>query len=100
MSCSVCAGHDTYNCPCCGDELSVATCPECGGDGIDHRLAFNIVTREFVKVEPITWQVLPKTEDEAEAMRWNYCQAEENCPFCKGLGEVYQDIRENYYPLY
>lgn len=100
MSCSVCAGHDSSNCPCCGESYSIVKCPECGGDGIDHRLAFDIRTREEIAIEPLTYLALPKDEDDAEAKRWNYCRSDKNCPFCKGIGEVYQDIKNNHYPLY
>jgi DnaJ-class molecular chaperone len=91
MSCTVCQGYDTQNCPVCGETLQVVPCPECDGTGVDQRLAFNIRTRLFVEVNKLTWLILPSDEDRAEAMGWNYCRAEENCPFCKGIGEVHKD---------
>ena len=99
MSCNVCRGYDSHDCPVCGIESSVERCPVCSGTGIDQRLAFNIKSREFVKVTEIAWLMLPKTEDEAEARGQNYCRAEDNCPFCKGLGEVRKE-GDAYYPLY
>ena len=99
MSCIVCMGYDTQNCPVCGDHYEVIACPECEGRGVNMRLAFNIRTRQFVEVTPLTWQVLPSTEDRAEAMGWNYCRAEDNCPHCKGFGEVYKDRNGNITPM-
>lgn len=89
MSCSVCGGHTfSGECPACSEIIGVVPCPECGGTGIDHRLAFNIRTRQFVEVTALTWEILPSDEDRAEAMGWNYCRAMENCPHCEGIGEV------------
>ena len=98
MSCNVCAGYDSTNCPVCGEER-IVTCPVCEGTGINQRLAFNIHTRQSVKVTEIAWLFLPKTEEEAEAKGQNYCRSEENCPACKGLGEVRKE-GDAYYPLY
>ena len=99
MSCSVCRGYDSHDCPYCAAESTIERCPVCSGTGIDQRLAFNIHTRKFVKVTEIAWLMLPKTEEEAEARGQNYCRTEENCPFCKGLGEVRKE-GDAYYPLY
>lgn len=99
MSCNVCRGYDTQACPCCELDSTIVRCPECDGTGIDQRLAFNIRTREFVKVTEIAWLMLPKTEEEAEAKDQNYCRAESSCPICKGLGEVRKE-GDAYYPLY
>lgn len=35
MSCSVCAGYSSENCPCCSEDLDVIECPECEGLGVD-----------------------------------------------------------------
>lgn len=91
MSCTVCQGYAVQNCPVCQENLHTVCCPECDGTGINHRLAFNIRTRLFVEVNKLTWLTLPSDEDRAEAMGWNYCRAEEDCPFCKGIGEVHKD---------
>jgi DnaJ-class molecular chaperone len=99
MSCTVCRGYDTSKCPVCSEQLEVIECPECNGTGINHRLAFNIRTRQYVEVTPMTWEILPSDEDRAEAMGWNYCRTEENCPYCKGIGEVMR-IDGSIEPLY
>jgi DnaJ-class molecular chaperone len=100
MSCSVCEGRSLIaECPCCSNVAGIETCPECEGTGINHRLAFNIKTRQFVEVTPTTWEILPSDEDRAEAMRWNYCRAEESCPYCKGIGEVRMLVDGSYEPL-
>ena len=80
-------------------DASIERCPECSGTGIDQRLAFNINSKQFVKVTEIAWLMLPKTENEARAKGQNYCRAEGNCPICKGLGEVRKE-GDAYYPLY
>lgn len=99
MSCNICMGYDTTHCPVCGDDSTIVDCPECYGTGINQRLAFNIHTRQFVKVTEITWLMLPATEDEAEDKGQNYCRSEENCPLCKGIGQMRKE-GEAYYPLY
>lgn len=35
MSCSVCEGYSSYNCPCCGPQIEKIVCPECDGSGED-----------------------------------------------------------------
>lgn len=99
MSCAVCLGYDSQNCPVCSEPVEVVTCQECGGTGLNQRLAFNIRTRLFVEVTPLTWQMLPSTEERAEAMGWNYCRAEDDCPYCKGFGELHRDRRGNLTPI-
>ena len=99
MSCSVCRGYDSHACPSCGQGLSQVLCPVCGGDGFDHRLAFNIRTRQYEEVTELTWLCLPISEEAAEARGWNYCKAEESCLFCKGRGIVYQNDRSEYQPI-
>lgn len=99
MSCAVCRGYDSQNCPVCSEPVEVVTCQECGGTGLNQRLAFNIRTRLFVEVTPLTWQMLPSSEERAEAMGWNYCRAEDDCPYCKGFGEVHRDSRGNITPI-
>ena len=60
MSCSVCAGHDTYNCPCCGETIQMIICPDCYGTGMKKPRAFHIYRRLTVEVTETTWQILPK----------------------------------------
>lgn len=101
MSCTVCEGRSlTAECPCCSNVAGIEPCPECDGTGVDHRLAFNIRTRQHVEVTPMTWEMLPSDEDRAEEMGWNYCRAEENCPYCKGIGEVRMLVDGSFEPLY
>lgn len=92
MSCAVCAGHDTYNCPCCGDDVRMVECPDCGGTGMTPYKAFNIQSRKEVPVTRLTWLLIPKDEDEAESKGKRYCRAYRDiCRTCGGLGEI-QDI--------
>ena len=47
--------------------------------------------------DKIVW--IDGTEEQAEAKDWNFCRAEENCPYCKGLGEVHRDARGELHPM-
>ena len=92
MSCSVCAGYSSYNCPCCGEEVRMITCPDCQGTGYTPHRALNIHTREDVKVTAVCWDLLPNNEDIAAQKGENYCKLpRECCPTCKGDGEIPED---------
>ena len=92
MSCSVCAGYSSYNCPCCGEDVRMMECPDCGGNGVRY-LAFHITERRFKEVTELAFTILPQDEDEARYMRNKWCQGDiKRCPTCKGEGE----IPENY----
>ena len=92
MSCSICAGHSSYNCPCCGEEARMVDCPDCEGNGVVY-YAFHITERRFKKVTELAYTILPQDEDEARYMRGKWCQGDIlKCPTCKGEGE----IPENY----
>lgn len=72
------------------------TCTHCNGTGHTPYLAFNIVSRQTTLVTETTWLILPKTEDEAEYKRENYCRMEiEECHYCNGEGEVEEDTLED-----
>lgn len=91
MSCSVCAGHSSYNCPCCGGGVRMVECPDCE-DGMEY-YSFNIKTRQFVRVTAVAYQILPFDEDDAESEGKHYCQGDvRRCRTCGGEGE----IPENY----
>lgn len=81
------------------EPMAQVICPECDGDGFNHRMAFNIRTRQYEEVNELTWILLPVSEEEAEAKCWNYCRAEVVCPHCNGLGLVLQDENGDYYPI-
>lgn len=67
-------------------------CTHCNGTGHAPYLAFNIVSRKTTPVTETAWFMLPKTEDEAEYKRENYCRMEvEECRYCNGEGEVEYD---------
>lgn len=88
MSCSVCAGHDTYNCPCCGVGTRMEDCPECEGTGMVYH-AFDIRTRKFVRVTELEFMMLPDDEDVARSLNARCCQGcSEVCHMCDGEGRV------------
>lgn len=87
MSCSVCRGHSSHKCPCCGGGVKTRECPDCE-DGLQY-YSFNVRTREFVKVTAIAYQILPFDEDDAMHEGKNYCQGEiVRCSTCNGEGEI------------
>lgn len=92
MSCSVCAGHDTYNCPVCGESVRMMTCPDCKGTGLEPYKVFNIHTRGEIEVTREQWFAYPKSEDDAFEQGENLCRMERGyCPTCKGEGEIPED---------
>lgn len=92
MSCSVCAGYSSYNCPCCGEDVRMMTCPDCNGTGYSPYKAWHIHRHVEVEVTKTTWLVIPKDEDEALAKGENWCRMDRKiCPTCKGEGEIPED---------
>lgn len=87
MSCSVCAGYSSYNCPCCGNEVD--TCHVCHGRGHMGFFRFNVVTRETSEVSEEEYDMLPDDEDMAQDLGFTFCKAElAECFECHGLGEI------------
>ena len=88
MSCAICAGYDSYKCPCCG-EVEMVTCPDCGGSGYTPYMAFDIITRKCKPVTELAYRILPNDEDIAESLGMRYCKMEiEICHRCNGSGEI------------
>lgn len=91
MSCAVCAGHDSFACPCCSDEVRMLTCLECDGTGY-HFHAFDTRTRKSVRCTELAWQMLPYDEDDARDSNQRWCQGVVFvCETCQGMGEVPED---------
>lgn len=91
MSCSVCAGYSSYNCPVCGEEVRMMECPDCKGEGVEY-FAFDTRQRVFRKVAELAYMILPPDEDEAKGMGMRWCQGcVERCPTCNGEGEIPED---------
>lgn len=91
MSCSVCAGYSSDNCPCCSDNARMIDCPDCEGSGGLY-YAFHIVERRFEKVNEYAYACLPIDEDDALNCRQNWCQGHiDKCPTCNGEGEIPED---------
>lgn len=90
MSCSVCAGYSSYNCPACGGGVRMVDCPDCE-DGLQYFL-YNIHNGKEIKCTALAYQIQPFDEDDARAERKNYCQGDiRRCPTCKGEGEIPED---------
>lgn len=69
----------------------MVVCPDCNGLGHRGHYAFDIIKREAVKVNELTWDTLPFNEDIAEYRGMRYCKLDlEVCPTCKGSGEVFK----------
>lgn len=91
MSCSVCAGYSSYNCPCCGEDVRMMECPDCEGEGF-HYYAFDTQHRRFKKVAELAFTILPADEDVARSLGLRWCQGiVKKCPTCKGEGEIPED---------
>ena len=92
MSCSVCAGYSSYNCPCCGEEPRMIVCPDCQGSGYTPYMAFDVRTRKTTPVSELAYEILPIDEDEALSRGMRYCKVEiEICHTCGGSGEIPED---------
>lgn len=69
-------------------------CPKCNGKK-GRWYALNVITDEAVEVTETTYNLLPKTEEEAVKKRNKYCQMEfDKCDECNGEGNVYFSIEE------
>ena len=87
MSCSVCAGHDSFSCPCCGENYSMIPCPDCT-DGYEY-YSLNIHTREQIKTSKVAYMILPYDEDDAKDRGLDFCQGDiEVCSRCGGEEEI------------
>lgn len=92
MSCSVCAGHDSYACPCCGEEIRMITCPDCNGTGYTPYMAFDTLKRIEIPVTEMAYNILPIDEDDADRMGMRFCKVEiEICPTCHGEGDIHEE---------
>lgn len=88
MSCSVCAGYDDHNCPCCGEGPVMIPCPECT-DGYAYYAGIVGQPEARVKVTKLAYMMLPYDEDDAKDLRQKYYQIDiKFCPVCEGEQEV------------
>ena len=91
MSCSVCAGYSSDNCPCCSDNAQMVECPDCDGTGV-YYYAFNTSTRKMSRVTELVFSMLPVDEDDARDSNTVWCQGYvEPCSTCHGEGEIPED---------
>ena len=88
MSCTVCAGYDDYNCPCCSEGPVLIPCPDCD-DGYAYYAKVVGNPEAKVKVTKTAYMIIPYDEYDAKAQKQRYYQGDiEECPTCRGEQEV------------
>lgn len=85
--CSICEGHSSYNCPCCGEGVMVE-CPDCGGTGEGDWMVFDINLRKEVSVTESVYRHAADSEDEAVEKGKKYCKVSCTCMTCQGEGYI------------
>ena len=88
MSCEVCAGYSTYNCPVCGEQARMMTCPDCNGTGEGDWKVFDVVKRMVINCPKLAYDLAPDSEDKAIEMGKRFCRESNICQTCKGVGEL------------
>lgn len=79
-------------------EPRMIECSACGGKG-HHWCAYDIRNNREIECTELVWDMLPETEEEAEARGENFCRGEVVvCEVCDGEGEVEDDF--DYEPDY
>lgn len=79
-------------------EPTMVECTACAGKG-HHWYACNIRNNTTTECTELVWNMLPETEDEADARGENFCRGEvEVCSVCDGNGKV--EYEEDYEPDY
>ena len=86
--CEVCAGYSSYNCPVCGEELRMMTCPDCKGKGEGDWKVFDIKQRIVIRCSEVAYIYAADDEDSAEQLGKRYCKDSNVCQTCKGEGEI------------
>lgn len=100
MSCDVCRGTNSSSCPVCGDQPELVACPHCRGLGLVNCYAVSLRTGEEIEVTAETYLGIPETEEEARASGRHYHRADaEDCDFCGGTGDAWQDRYGNYHSV-
>ena len=89
MSCSVCAGYSSQNCPCCGGDYRMVTCPDCNGTGRGPYMLQNIRTRGIIVTDFDHYYLFPRDEEMARMRGENVCRLPRGlCRTCHGDGEI------------
>lgn len=90
MSCSVCAGYSSYNCPCCGKDTRIIECPDCE-NGLRY-YSIDIKTGEEKQVTKAAYLILPFDEDDARQEKKRYYQGDiVKCRTCDGDGVIAEE---------
>ena len=91
MSCPVCEGYSSTNCPYCSDDVEMVRCPDCLGEGVIY-LAFDLILRKEYRVSKQEYIALPEDEDAAIAEAKSKCRSDIiTCITCRGEGEIPED---------
>ena len=88
MSCSVCAGYSSYNCPCCGGYTETIDCPDCGGTGEGNYTVWDVHNRREVSCTRLAYLLCADTEDDALERGQRYCKLSCVCKTCNGEGTI------------
>lgn len=91
MSCSVCQGYSSHNCPCCREDVRMIICPDCNGTGKGNWKVWDIYERKEVECTEIAYLTAPEDEDVAHYLGKRYCRLSSICLTCKGEGEIPED---------
>lgn len=86
------------NAPWNEKEPVMVKCEACNGKG-KHWYAYDIEANRETECTETTWNILPETEELAEASRNRYMRGEvEICEVCDGTGEI--EYEEDFEPDY
>ena len=98
--CEICLGINSHLCPECGEQLDKVYCPECRGTGYRKCFAVSTRTSKEIEVMPETFMALPESEDVARMTGKKYYRSYgEECGFCGGIGEIWQDQRGDFHKI-
>lgn len=86
--CEVCAGYSTYNCPVCGEQARMITCPDCKGTGEGDWKVYDILEDVVLTVPKDVYDWAADDEETANLLNQRFCRESCICPTCKGKGEI------------
>ena len=88
MSCSVCLGYSSANCPCCGAQYEVIDCPDCKGTGEHDYTVWDVHLGLEVSCTKLAYLSAAGDEDTALERGQRYCKYSCVCKTCNGEGTI------------